>query len=195
MDEVRIAGQRDVRASVDTPDADAAVVACPPHPQMGGSRSDTRLRAVRDALATHGVACVRFDYGPWDEGEGERRDAATALAYARDHYDAVALFGYSFGAGVALLVAAERDPTPAALSVLAPPASLGGRDTPGALDTLDCPVQVCYGERDSAVDWEPVVSRARERGHTVESFDGDHFFAGTVDTIGDRVAAFLAGAG
>lgn len=194
MDEVRIAGQRDVRASVDTPDADAAVVACPPHPQMGGSRSDTRLGAVGDALAAHGVACVRFDYGPWDDGEGERRDAVNALAYARDHYDSVALFGYSFGAGVALLVGAERSPAPVALSALAPPASLGGRDTHGALDTLDCPVQVCYCERDSTVEWEPVVSRARERDHTVASFDEDHFFAGTVDTIGERVAAFLADA-
>ncbi|WP_336002045.1 alpha/beta hydrolase [Halorientalis halophila] len=187
----RIAGDRDLRVTVDTPDADRAVVACPPHPQMGGTRSDPRLRAVGEALGERGVACLRFDYGPWDEGEGERRDALTVLASARDDYDEVALFGYSFGAGVALLAAAESDPEPSALSVLAPPSSLGGADTVAALDGLSCPVQVLYGENDSTVDWEPVVLRARERGDAVESLPGDHFFTGQVAGIGESVAAFL----
>jgi alpha/beta superfamily hydrolase len=189
-EELRLDGDRTVQVTVDTPDADRAVVACPPHPQMGGTRSDPRLRAVGEALADRGVACLRFDYGPWDEGEGERRDALNVLASARDRYDSVALFGYSFGAGVALLAAAES--APAAVSVLAPPATLGDEDTVAALETLSCPVQICYGERDGTVSWEPVVERARERGDTVESISGDHFFAGQVDRIGESVAAFLA---
>ena len=190
-EERRIAGDRELRVTVDTPEADRAVVACPPHPQMGGTRSDPRLRAVGEALADRGIACLRFDYGPWDEGEGERRDALNVLASARDDYDAVSIFGYSFGAGVALLAAADAEP--AAVSVLAPPASLGERDTAAALSTLSCPVQVLFGERDSTVDWEPVVERARERGDAVESIPGDHFFAGQVDRIGESVAAFLSG--
>jgi alpha/beta superfamily hydrolase len=190
-EEIRIDGDRTIRVTVDTPGADRAVVACPPHPQMGGTRSDPRLRAVGEALADRGVACLRFDYGPWDEGAGERRDARNVLASARDRYDSVALFGYSFGAGVALLAAAESEP--ATLSVLAPPASLGGGDTVAALDSLACPVQVVYGERDSTVDWEPVVERARERGDTVATIPGDHFFAGQVDRIGESVAGFVDG--
>ena len=195
-DELRIAGDRDVRATVDAPDADSAVVACPPHPQMGGSRSDPRLRAVGDALAADGVACLRFDYGPWDAGEGEQRDASNALAYARDHYDAVGLFGYSFGAAIALLVAAESDPQPAALSVLAPPATVGeGVETVSSIERIDCPVQVLYGERDETVDWGPVVERARERGCAVESMPADHFFAGQAEKIAERVAGFVVEAG
>ncbi|MFB6166318.1 MAG: alpha/beta hydrolase [Haloarculaceae archaeon] len=194
-DEVRVAGDRDVRASVDAPDSAAAVVACPPHPRMGGSRSDGRLQAVGDALAEREIACVRFDYGPWDEGRGERTDAANALAFARERYDPVGLFGYSFGAAVALLVAAERDPQPAAVSVLAPPASLGDAgETAAAVDALACPLQVTYRERDSTVDWEPVVSRARERGADVQSIAGDHFFVGQTGAIGGRVAGFFADA-
>ena len=185
----RIDGDRPIRVTVDTPDADRAVVACPPHPQMGGTRSDPRLRAVGEALADRGVACLRFDYGPWDEGDGERQDALNVLASARDRYSSVSLFGYSFGAGVALLTAAESEPT--AVAVLAPPASLGGSDTAAALETLSCPVQVVSGERDSTVDCEPVIERARERGDVVESIAGDHFFAGQVDRIGASVAAFL----
>ncbi|MFB6084778.1 MAG: alpha/beta hydrolase [Halorientalis sp.] len=187
----RIDGDRTIRVTVDTPGADRAVVACPPHPQMGGTRSDPRLVAVGEALAERGTACLRFDYGPWDEGEGERRDAATVLASARDRYERVALFGYSFGAGVALLAATESEP--AAVSVLAPPATLGGADTVAALDSLACPVQVLVGERDSTVDWEPVAECARERGDAVAAIPGDHFFAGQVDRIGESVAGFLAG--
>src|SRR6056297_2859514 len=192
-DEIRIAGARDVRATVDTPEADAAVVACPPHPQMGGSRTDPRLRGVGDALADDGIACLRLDYGPWDEGEGEQLDARNALAYARDHYDPVGLFGYSFGAAVALLAAADSDPQPATLAVLSPPAAAGqGFDTVAALDGIGCPVQVLYGERDESVDWEPVVERARERGCTVDSYPADHFFVGQTEQITARVADFFA---
>ena len=188
-EELRLDGDRRIRVTVETPEAHRAVVACPPHPQMGGTRSDPRLRAVGEALADRGIACLRFDYGPWDEGEGERQDASNVLASARDRYEAVALFGYSLGAGVALLAAAESEP--ATVSVLAPPATLGDADTVAALDSLTCPVQILHGERDSTVEWEPVVERARERGDTVESIPGDHFFAGQVDRIGESVAAFL----
>lgn len=188
-DSVVVPGDRDVRASLDAPDADACVVACPPHPQMGGSRTDARLRAVADALAPD-VACLRIDYGPWDEGYGEREDARNALAWAREEYDPVGLYGYSFGAGVALLAAAADEP--AALSVLAPPDALAADlDTVAALDAIDCPVQVVHGERDTTVDWEPVVERARELGHPVESVPGDHFFVGQHEKIGRLVAGFL----
>lgn len=188
-EEVRIAGDRDVRATVDTPGAGTAVVACPPHPRMGGDRRDARLRAVGEALGRAGVACVRLDYGPWDEGVGERRDVATALAYARDHYGTVGLFGYSFGAAVALCGAVEA--SPAALSALALPATLGEEATAPALDGLDCPVQVCYGEADETVTWEPVVERARERGAVVSGLAAGHLFAGQVEDAAEAVASFL----
>jgi alpha/beta superfamily hydrolase len=194
-DEIRIAGDRDLRASVDTVDADACVVAAPPHPQMGGSRSDARLRAVGDALADEGVACLRFDYGPWDEGDGEQQDVLTALAYAREHFEWVGLFGYSFGAGVTLLAAADADPVPTRVAVLAPPASIGAFDTVAALDEIDAPLTVVYGERDTTVDWEPVVERARERGATVEAIPGDHFFVGQVDAAASAVVSGLAALG
>ncbi|MFB6143167.1 MAG: alpha/beta hydrolase [Halorientalis sp.] len=189
MDEVRIAGDRDVRVTVDTPDAGAAVVACPPHPQLGGRRTDPRLRAVGRALGERGVACLRFDYGPWDGGEGERRDARTVLARARREHDPVGLFGYSFGAGVALLTAAG-DP-PAALSVLAPPATLAGEDTTDAVATVNCPLQVLHGERDGTVDWRAVLDRA-PAGAVVESFPTGHGFGGHHDDVGASVGAFFA---
>lgn len=188
-DSVVVPGDRDVRASLDTPDADACVVACPPHPQMGGSRSDGRLRAVSDALAPE-VACLRIDYGPWDEGHGERADAVAALGWAENEFERVGLFGYSFGGGVALLAAARADPL--AVATLAPVAALDDDlDAVAALDDIDCPVQVVYGERDTTADWEPVVERARHLGHAVEGVPGDHFFVGQAGTVGGLAADFL----
>jgi len=193
MTTVGIPGGRDVTASLDRPAADTVVVACPPHPQYGGSRSDSRLNAVSDALAPD-IGCLRFDYGPWDEGRGERADAENALAWASEQTDAVGLFGYSFGAAVALRTAAEidGDAGPAVLSVLAPPAGLTEHlDATAALDAIDCPVQVVVGERDDTVDWKPVVDRAAELGHAVERLPADHHFVGQRGRIAETVGPFL----
>ncbi|GGK70329.1 MULTISPECIES: alpha/beta hydrolase [Haloarcula] len=193
MTTIGIPGGRDVTASLDRPASDTVVVACPPHPQYGGSRSDSRLKAVSDALDPE-IGCLRFDYGPWDEGRGEQADAENALAWADERYDAVGLFGYSFGAAVALCAAAEHDTAadPAALSVLAPPAGVTDHlDATAALDAIDCPVQVVVGKRDETVDWEPVLDRATELGQTVERLPADHHFVGQSGRIGETVGPFL----
>jgi hypothetical protein len=201
---IRIPGPRDVRATLDAPgpggdpdSAESIVVACPPHPQYGGSRTDTRLRAVSDALTDEAVACLRFDYGPWDGGPGEVRDAGSALAWAREHADRVGLFGYSFGGAVALLAAAspaDAAAPPDALSVLSPPSTLGEDFDPvAAVDRLACPLQVVYGERDGVVDSVPIAERAEAAGHAVVAFPADHHFAGQTGRVGETVASFLVG--
>ncbi len=193
---IALPGARDVRARVDDPsgtDATACVVACPPHPQLGGSRSDSRLRAVGEALTDRDIACCRFDYGPWDGGRGEQRDVVAALDWAREAYTAVGLFGYSFGAGVALCGAAGSDHPAAALAVLAPPATLDmDRSVADCLAALAVPVRVVVGERDVTVDSEPVAEVAREHGGTVEVFPGDHHFVGQTDRVAAEVAGFFA---
>ncbi len=208
-DAVLIPGMRDVRATLDAAggdatgadatdadassdaDADTAVVACPPHPQFGGRRSDARLRAASDALGERGVDCLRFDYGEWDEGRGERDDAENAIAWARERYDRVALFGYSFGGAIALLAAA-RTPDLAAVSALAPVAKLeSGLDAAAAVPDVDAPVQVVYGVRDDTADWEPVVDAARDAGAEVVEMSADHHFVGQGAKVGEA-AAFLA---
>lgn len=203
-DRLRIPGARDVRATLDSgdgerggdngadDDTERVVVACPPHPQMGGGRTDSRLRAVSDALADERIDCLRFDYGPWDEGRGERTDTEAALSWARDRYGSVGLFGYSFGGAVALLAAAEATAPPDAVSVLAPGAGItGDRDPVDALGRIDAPVQVIYGERDDTAEWEPIVDRAGETGRTVTEFQADHFFVGQQPRVAAAVASFF----
>ncbi|PGF15277.1 alpha/beta hydrolase [Natrinema sp. CBA1119] len=198
MSDVLIPGGRDVRGTLEEPTDEprAIVVACPPHPQQGGSRSDERLRAVSGALSEVGIVCLRFDYGSWDEGYGEREDVRNAVRWAREEYNGgddglpVGLFGYSFGASLALLAAADTDPD--AVAVLAPTARLAADlDALAALESLEAPVHVCYGERDATVDWEPIVERARERGDAVTALSGDHFFGGEHDEIAGAVGGFF----
>ena len=191
---VALGGPRDVRGILDGPvDAEACVVACPPHPEYGGNRHDQRLVAVSEALAAAEIAGLRFDYGPWDGGPGEREDDGRAVRRAADRYSPVGLFGYSFGGGIALLEAAT-EPV-AAVSVLAPAARLGpDLDAVAALEMLppSIPVQVQYGTRDDRVSWEPVVVAARERGAECVEYAADHFFLTREADIGDAVAEFMA---
>ncbi|MFT4945808.1 MAG: alpha/beta superfamily hydrolase [Natronomonas sp.] len=187
----RLPGERDVRTTLDGDGSDCIVIACPPHPQFGGDRHDSRLRAVSDALVEQDTDCLRIDYGSWDEGTGERTDALTAIDWASDRYDAVGLFGYSFGGAVALSAAIEAGSL-GAVSALAPAAgSVAGFD-PDCLDAIDGPAQVVYGERDDTADWQSVVERAEQLDWVVESIPADHFFVGQQSRVGDLAGGFLA---
>lgn len=203
-------GRDELAAAAEPPDrsgVDACVVACPPHPQHGGHRGDGRLRAVSDALGDSGIDCLRFDYGTWDGGRGEREDAVRAVAWAGERYDRVGLFGYSFGGAVALSAAA-RDADVAAVAALAPPAQLGSarddRDAPpdgvGGTDTVtdlasissSVPVGIFYGTHDDVATVAPVVATAQDRGAEVVAFDADHVFIGQEHEVAATIVDFLA---
>jgi alpha/beta superfamily hydrolase len=190
-----IPGPRSLAATLDERDGDSVVVACPPHPQMRGDRHDSRLTAVSDALADDDIDCFRFDYGPWDEGRGERRDVRQALSWARERYERVGLFGFSFGGGMALLASVpdETAPVPDVVSVLAPAAQVTeGDEVTDALAAIACPVQILYGERDETAVWEPLVKRAEALGYDVEGLPADHFFVGQQQKVAAAVARFQA---
>lgn len=189
---VAIPGGRDVRGVLDgTGETDRCVVACPPHPQAGGTRSNPVLTALGETLEDRGYATLRFDYGPWDDGAGEVDDARNAVDWAADRFDAVGLFGYSFGASIAL-VAAVGAPV-VGVSALAPAHRLPSLDTIGALEQVAVPVQVLAAERDRVVDSEPVAERARELGHVVDRLPSDHHFVGQQRQVAALVAAFFDG--
>lgn len=197
-EDLPLPGGRDVRATLDTPDGvdndkiTSVVVSCPPHPQHSGHRGDPRLEAVSEAVVAQGIACLRFDYGDWDDGYGEREDARNALRWARERYDRVGIFGFSFGGAIATLASATVDPQPAAVSLLAPASQLAtDLDAAAALEDVQGPVQVLYGTRDDTADWKPLVERAAELGHETVEMSADHFFIGQHEKVADTVSEFL----
>ena len=196
-EDLPIPGVRDVRATLDSPeesDPESVVVACPPHPQHRGHRGDKRLTAVSEALAEDGIACLRIDYGDWDEGYGEREDARNAVRWARERYDRVGLFGFSFGGAIATLAAATVEPQPEAVSLLAPASRLAeDLDAAAAREDVEGPVQVVYGTRDDTADWKPLVERARELECEVVEMSADHFFVGQHEKVAEKVSGFLVG--
>ncbi|MFB6152756.1 MAG: dienelactone hydrolase family protein [Halodesulfurarchaeum sp.] len=200
---VLVPGARDVEATLDGPvDADAIVVACPPHPQYGGHRGDSRLTALSSDLVEEGVACLRLDYGPWDDGRAEVEDVRNALRWAAKRTDQVGLFGYSFGGAMAALAASSTDVRLEGVCLLAPAAQVRSDiDVAEVVQDIDAPLQVIYGERDTTADWEPFVEAARGRRDEmdgaeqvrtkVESISGDHHFVGQVETVAGVASAFL----
>jgi alpha/beta superfamily hydrolase len=194
---VLVPGARDVEATLDSPPGGAStcIVMCPPHPQHRGHRADDRLVAVSEYLTDRGVAALRFDYGDWDEGRGEREDARNALRWASERYDTVGIFGFSFGGSVAVLAAAPTDVELCAVSLLAPAVELpAGLNAADALAEVAGPLQVVYATRDTTADWEPVVERARELDCEVVELDGDHFLVGKLDNVAETVGPFLEAA-
>ena len=201
---VLVPGARDVRGTLDRardetdgPDeTDTCVVACPPHPQHRGHRGDERLRAVSDALGEQGIDCLRFDYGDWDEGYGERADVRNAIQWANDRYETVGLFGFSFGGTLSLLVASERDEI-TGVAALAPTAKIDDTlDAAAAVPDIDCPKLIVYGTRDEVADWKPVVEAfEKTEAETVETetteLAADHFFVGQSDKVAEAVGSWL----
>jgi len=178
----------------------ACVVACPPHPQQRGHRGDQRLVAIGDRLVEAGVDCLRFDYGDWDEGYGELGDTYDALSWASERYDRVGLTGFSFGACLTLLAAggtgvdgaAAATPDLDAVAALAPPSRLNDDLVAvPAMERIDAPATVVYGERDDVADWQPAVERAEALGWPTTALPADHFFVGRTSEVGDAVGQFL----
>ncbi|MFD1568675.1 dienelactone hydrolase family protein [Halolamina litorea] len=206
-DPIRLPSARDVRATLDTAStaedgASACVVACPPHPQQRGHRGDERLVAISDRLTSAGVDCLRFDYGDWDEGYGELGDTYTAVEWVSERYERVGLTGFSFGGCLTLLAAggtavdgsAAATPDLDAVAALAPPSRLNDDllAVP-AMERIDAPATVVYGERDDIADWEPVVQEAERLGWETTALSADHFFVGRAGEVGDAVGGFLLG--
>lgn len=161
-----------------------------PHPLHGGSMGTRLVYQLAKSLATDGRRVVRFDFrhvgrseGDYDQGRGEVQDALAAYdALRRTTGKEPIVVGFSFGGGVAVQVAIERDPP--LLVCISTPAVVRDSDLrpAEAAPQVRCPVHLVYGSQDevvprTAAEALAAAFAAPPRWHVVDG--GDHFLTPT----------------
>jgi alpha/beta superfamily hydrolase len=178
--------------------ATRAAVICHPHPLHGGSMDNNVVDALAAACRDAGCATLRFNFrgvggsdGGYGDFRGECDDARAAIAFLRERTGdlPVVLAGYSFGAMVALQVAAEH-PAVTRVVAVAPPLAMGEVAVPARVPTL-----VLAGDRDSYCPPAAVATYAARLapGSASRVLAGaDHFFGGHEPAITASVRDLLA---
>jgi alpha/beta superfamily hydrolase len=176
----------------------AGMVLCHPHPQFGGTMRSLVISALFDALPRSGCECVRFNFrgveasgGEYGHGDGERLDAAAAVAFLSGRLpDGVPLIltGWSFGADVALSCS---EPSIAGWLLIASP--LRFCREPELVTADPRPKYVVLAQHDEfrAAD---DVTREIESWHNaaVHVVGGaSHFFVGRTENVTSHALAFV----
>lgn len=193
-------GTLDVWVEVPESTPVGVAVICHPHPLHGGSMDNKVLWSLAGAAQECGQVAVRFNFrgvggseGRYDEGVGETEDARAVLAWAQQRWPRlpVVLMGFSFGAAVALRLAA--DVPVQALVTVAPPLSYFDE---AAMPQPDCPWLLLHGDADEVVPWADTQQRLDRiaAAPDVQCFPGvGHFFHGQLPGLRNCVARWLQG--
>jgi hypothetical protein len=175
----------------------AAAVVCHAHPLHGGLMHFKAVFRAAKALQSAGLAALRFNFrgvgrseGVHDDGEGEQEDARAALSELERRFPRLPLVigGFSFGAVVALRVAA-RDPRVRAVFALGFPLVRFGDAA-----TLRAPSQprlFVQGEQDefgAGATLRALVEPLAGTREMVVVAGANHFFDGQLDALQGAVA-------
>jgi alpha/beta superfamily hydrolase len=177
----------------------AGVVVCHPHPLYGGTMDNNIVIAVSQALAQASIASLRFNFrgvgesqGFYSEGIGEQDDVKAAIGCLISQeavdLDRIGLCGYSFGAGVALDVAA-KDPRVKALALVSP---ILAPSSP--VESYAMPKLLLWGSQDLAlpdVDLKKFTDDLPDPKQFKVISGADHMWWGYEDKVGERVAEFF----
>jgi len=169
------------------------------HPLHGGTMHFKVVFRMARAFARAGFGVLRFNFrgvgasaGTHDFGRGEREDFRAALdeAERRGGRPMIAA-GFSFGSTIAI-AAGEPDPRVAALVVGGLPAD---RWEPAGAERVEKPALVISGGNDAFAEesvLREIVGRRFARA-SLEVIEGaDHFLAGRLDELEEKVGAFAA---
>jgi hypothetical protein len=188
-----------LEGAVDSVDAAARAIAvvCHPHPLQQGTMRNKVVTTVARAFAQLGAHAVRFNFrgvgaseGRYADGVGERADALAVIAWSRARWPSLPLYlgGFSFGAGVALAVAAEARAQ--GLVTVAPPLD----KLPADFVPPVCRWLLIHGLADDVVPFATTEARLAAlavRPELVVLPDAGHFFHGKLIELGDAVTSFF----
>ncbi|MBE0481891.1 MAG: alpha/beta fold hydrolase [Bacterioplanes sp.] len=182
----------------DAKQGQVGVLVCHPHPLFDGTMTNKVVSTVVRSAAKLDLPTLRFNFrgvgrseGIHDHGRGEQDDVLAVLDYAQQTlgWQRVLLVGFSFGAGMACLVAPKVAERLSGLFMIAPavhhfaaPSSL-----PYEFETF-----VYMGDADEVVPFDDVVQWV-ERVVPMPEFtiysEGGHFFHGRLAELGSSLQA------
>ncbi len=181
-----------LEAELSCPDNSAGPIAvlCHPHPLYGGSMTNKVVHYLSRTLLELGVATLRFNFrgvgrsaGSFDQGVGESEDALAVVHWAQKRAPERVLWlgGFSFGAYVALRLAARHEF--GQLITIAPPVNLFDHEN---LSAVRSPWLLVQGGADEIVHSEQVLAwseRQQPRPDLLYFDDVDHFFHGKLNLL------------
>lgn len=176
-----------------------AGLVCHPHPLYGGTMHNKVVFKAAQALQILGMPTLRFNFrgvghstGTYDEGRGEMDDVRFALEFLSRRYPGlpVILGGFSFGAYMALRVAAIDDRVQAMIGLAVPARMFEG----GYLQGSHKPKLIIQGTKDElapyalTAQWFEQVPAPKS---LVAVQGADHFFQGHLDEIQAIIVSFV----
>jgi uncharacterized protein len=188
------------------PDKDGVmpgVVLCHPHPLHGGSMSSSVIKAIGQELTEKSIIAFMFNFrgvgkseGEYDNGIGEQEDVKAAITWLESQTavekDKIGLAGYSFGGGMASAVAANNNKVKS-LALVSPfiePPQIN------CLTNSRIKKYFITGGDDDMIfpgDVEAFFNATAEPKE-MEIIQGiDHFWFGSENIVGKKIADFLSG--
>lgn len=155
------------------------------------------VMALARKLAELGVPSLRFNFrgvgrseGSYDDGRGEFEDLMAALSFisTADHIDPrnIALAGYSFGAEMAIRLAA-RSPLPTPLIAVSPAVS---SVTGKRWQSIPGPKLVICGDSDDFLPAERLIDAVPEEERHIVAGE-DHFWIHKLSEMADAAGDFF----
>ncbi|HYO60850.1 MAG TPA: alpha/beta family hydrolase [Actinomycetota bacterium] len=194
-----------LEAALDEPEQSwGLVILCHPHPQMGGTMNAPLLLALRDEMVERGWVVLRFNFrgigaseGVSGDGVAEVADAGGAVDYAFEHFRHLprAIAGWSFGAVVAIRLAAEELLLRGCVAIAPPvqekPGITAGLPPARKMELL-VPVLVIVGSNDEQVSPGECAEWSISAGVEILPFPGaNHFFWAKYDALAGTVGDWI----
>jgi alpha/beta superfamily hydrolase len=190
-----------LEALLEAPRDDALMgcaVVCHPHPAQGGTMQNKVAHTLARSFVGQNMAALRFNFrgvgsseGTFDEGVGELDDIRAAVAWLTNRLPGLPLWlgGFSFGAALAVRVAAEDGPS--GLVSIAPAVRRFANNLPSQ---PECPWLIVQGDQDELVDLDETIEwlNSLDPGPELNVFpDTGHFFHGKLVMLRNVVEQFV----